>query len=367
MPDSDNQGGKPMKRLVIFCDGTWNKPDCEEDGVPTPSNVVRSAIHIAKYDGDIPQVIFYDLGVGCGNWFDRIVGGAFGDGLEENIHDAYRFLIANYSLGDEIYLFGFSRGAFTARSIGGMVRKCGILRRNASHMYIEATRFYRNEFAPGSPQATAFRRQYSIAGEADIDIRFVGVWDTVGSLGIPKDGGVAEQYKFHDTELSGCVRNAFHAVAIDEQRRPFQPALWSYKPKPGQTVQQMWFAGVHSDVGGGYASEQAALIPLQWILEKAAETGLKLDEEAQAAYPMPQNPTAPLHESRKGIYKLQSGVHRVIGRVKQPFDSTYLDEDDLTQDIHPSVLVRWDSDASYRPPGLRDYFKRKGDPRGDRP
>src|SRR5690606_17210148 len=118
-----------MKRLVICCDGTWNRADQEEDDIPCPTNVVKIAFRIAKRDGDIPQLVYYDEGVGTGNSLDRVTGGAFGRGLEENIHQAYRFLIANYEPGDEIFLFGFSRGAFTARSLGGMIRKCGILGR----------------------------------------------------------------------------------------------------------------------------------------------------------------------------------------------------------------------------------------------
>src|SRR5919112_1185335 len=119
-----------MKRLILCCDGTWNTADQQKDGEACPSNVVRLAYRIAKRDGDIPQITFYDQGVGTGNWVDRLSGGAFGNGLEDNIHDAYRFLVGNYESGDEIYLFGFSRGAFTARSIVGMIRKCGILRRD---------------------------------------------------------------------------------------------------------------------------------------------------------------------------------------------------------------------------------------------
>lgn len=110
-----------MKRLVLCSDGTWNKPDEEENGRPVPTNVVRFAYRVGKSDGDVAQIVSYDLGVGTGNFFDRITGGVMGDGLEDNIYDAYRFLIGNYELGDEIFLLGFSRGAYTARSIGKSV------------------------------------------------------------------------------------------------------------------------------------------------------------------------------------------------------------------------------------------------------
>ncbi|MDF3010573.1 MAG: hypothetical protein K0S03_1369, partial [Burkholderiales bacterium] len=222
-----------MKRLILCCDGTWNSADQERNGTPCPTNVVKLGYRVAKRDGDIPQLIYYDQGVGTGNTLDRASGGAFGDGLEENIHDAYRFLVANYEPGDELYLFGFSRGAFTVRSIGGMIRKCGILERPMQ-----------------------FRKSCSLIHEEPIPIRMIGVWDTVGSLGIPLRGLrwlTRREHQFHDTELSGSVQVACHALAIDERRAPFAPTLWDYKPKPGQQVEQVWFCGAHSDVGGGYA------------------------------------------------------------------------------------------------------------------
>jgi uncharacterized protein (DUF2235 family) len=124
-----------MKRLVLCCDGTWNRADQERDGAPCPTNVVKFAYRIAKRDADVPQIIYYDQGVGTGNLVDRLSGGALGEGLEDNIHDAYRFLVANYEPGDELYVFGFSRGAFTSRSIVGMIRKCGILGREHVRHY----------------------------------------------------------------------------------------------------------------------------------------------------------------------------------------------------------------------------------------
>ena len=140
-----------MKRLVLCCDGTWNSADQERNGVPAPTNVVKLAYRVAKRDGATLQVIYYDQGVGTGNFFDRLTGGAFGDGVEANICDAYRFLIGNYDPGDEIYLFGFSRGAYTVRSIGGMIRKCGILARPCVKHYHAAIELYRDAGTRTSP------------------------------------------------------------------------------------------------------------------------------------------------------------------------------------------------------------------------
>ena len=141
-----------MKRLILCCDGTWNKADQEDNGVPCPTNVVKLGYRVAKRDGAIPQIVYYDQGVGSGNILDRYTGGAFGEGLEDNIHDAYRFLVANYEPGDELFLFGFSRGAFTARSIGGMVRKCGVLGREFVQHYRDAIALYRSEHRPHRPR-----------------------------------------------------------------------------------------------------------------------------------------------------------------------------------------------------------------------
>jgi uncharacterized protein (DUF2235 family) len=350
-----------MKRIVLCCDGTWNKPDEEKGGRPVPTNVVRLAYRVAKSDGTVPQITYYDLGVGTGNFIDRFAGGVLGEGLEDNIYDAYRFLVGNYEREDQIFLFGFSRGAFTARSIGGMIRKCGILRRGAVDKYHEAKDLYHSNVHPDDAEAVAFRKANSVSPDEAIKIKFIGVWDTVGSLGIPKKGGVAEKLQFHDTELSGTVENGYHALAIDEHREPFLPTLWNYKPKPPQKVEQVWFCGAHSDVGGGYPEDDASKLALLWILDKAQGAGLKLDEEALKAYPIVPKPQGMLHNSKGLLYTFSKSVDRVIGCVKGT------SQPDPTQSVHESVLQRWGADTKYRPPQLREYFKRTKDPRGERP
>jgi uncharacterized protein (DUF2235 family) len=164
-----------MKRLVLCCDGTWNRADQEQSGTPCPTNVVKLAYRVAKVGATgISQIIFYDQGVGTGNAVDRLSGGAFGDGLEDNIFDAYRFLIANFEPGDEIYLVGFSRGAFTARSIAGMIRKCGILDRIHVGKYVDALALYhRSEAGPDDDEASQFRTQHSCCGLGPIPIKCV--------------------------------------------------------------------------------------------------------------------------------------------------------------------------------------------------
>src|SRR5690606_17888076 len=125
------------KRIVIFCDGTWNSADQASNGTPCPTNVVKLAVRVERQGGGIPQITSYGQGVGTGSSLDRVTGGAFGRGLDDNLYAAYRFLMLNYEQDDEIFLFGFSRGAYTARSLAGMVRKCGILCMDAADRYSE--------------------------------------------------------------------------------------------------------------------------------------------------------------------------------------------------------------------------------------
>ncbi len=268
-----------MKRLIVCFDGTWNTADNQGN----PTNVVRLARMIPPTDPKgIHQLVFYDAGVGTGNWFDRVLGGAFGNGLEKHIKNAYLFLAQNHEPDDEIYLFGFSRGAFTARSLAGFIGACrGLLRRDALSKLELAWRFYRQKPEDRSDQQFDLEIRQSVA--ADTMITCLGIWDTVGSLGIP--GGPMEgfnrlRYAFHDLTLSQRVRNAFQALAIDEHRRPFDATLWQ-RPKEtnkGQVVEQVWFPGVHANIGGGYPDTEISDLPLRWMIARAlSHTGLQVD------------------------------------------------------------------------------------------
>jgi len=371
-----------MKRLILCCDGTWNRADQEKNGIACPTNVLKAAYRVAKRDGDIPQIVFYDQGVGTGNSLDRVTGGAFGEGVLDNILDGYRFLAANYEPGDEIYCFGFSRGAFTVRSLIGMVRKCGILKRCSIRQYRAAIELYGSEDPPDAAVPTGFRREHCLVGSDPIPVRFMGVWDTVGALGIPLRGLrwlSHRKYQFHDVELSGSVHNGFHALAIDERRAPFDATRWMppQPRKPGQRIEQVWFAGVHSDIGGGYPETGLSDISLQWMLDSAVGCGLKLDDEVIAANPLAPNPLGDLRDSKGGLYRLTPGIDRSIGIAaslqEQPAPAGETDSGsgsatvDPTQALHPSVLARWDRDSSYRPRNLMEYFRRVGDPRASQP
>ena len=277
------------QRLILCFDGTWNKPD------PNPDPAARIETNVVKFyegvtEGDIgdgfTQSKWYDEGVGT-NWYDQVLGGAFGLGLDQKIQDGYRWLARHYPDPDpgdvEIYVLGFSRGAYTARSLVGMIRNVGLLKQVNLHRLQDAYTLYRDRADPvDSDNAVIFRQQYS----RNIRITFLGVWDTVGALGIPLQALQwvnSTQYAFHDTALSRIVANAFQALAIDEHRIDFQATLWTDKPDLGQTVEQRWFIGAHGDVGGGDPDHLLSDIALAWMMEKAEALGLVLDQTQQPA------------------------------------------------------------------------------------
>jgi uncharacterized protein (DUF2235 family) len=241
------------------------------------------------------------------------------------------------------------------RSIAGMIRKCGIVNRASIDQYASAVRLYRDSrIHPDDPSAQEFRRANSCCGDRPTPIRFIGVWDTVGSLGIPLRGlrGLTRRkHDFHDTELSRIVQIARHALAIDEHRAPFRPTLWLERPKPNQSVEQVWFPGVHSDVGGGYPDVALSDIALTWMIDEASAAGLVMDADAAVARPLSPNPMGRMHDSKTGLYNFTMGVDRLIGVG-------------VTQSVHPSAIARWDGDRGYRPKNLRAYFKAISDRRG---
>ena len=287
------------KRLVLCCDGTWNSPDQK-----SPTNVTKIALAIAPVDSaGREQRTFYHRGVGTNRW-ERVRGGAFGVGLSRNVQDTYRFLVQNFEPGDELFFFGFSRGAYTARSTAGFVRNCGILRREHADRVGEAYGLYRDKSSkthPRGTEATLFRRSYS----HETCIRFIGVWDTVGALGIPIGGAlinlINHRWEFHDTQLSTTVDAAYQALAIDEKRGPFRPTLWTPQdnPPPEQRVEQVWFAGVHSDVGGGYPDHQISDIPLLWMADRARRTGLDFRANAFAQLHTPSEVSAGIEDAAR--------------------------------------------------------------------
>jgi uncharacterized protein (DUF2235 family) len=314
-----------MKRIAIFCDGTWNTHDA-----PHPTNVVRmaQAVRLTAQDG-MTQHVIYQIGVGAGRGgskvakvLDKFGGGALGWGLTENIEEAYRALVFCYEPGDEVFIFGFSRGAYTARSLAGMIRSGCIPPRDAVGRISAALDRYRSrdpETKPDDPESFLFRRDfspYTATSEAEfnwrvqtkaglcvkLNLAYLGVWDTVGALGVPGFLSAAKlfnkKYQFHDTDLSRSVASARHAVAIDERRRTFPPSLWDNLDRLNKLAltrdddmgldpatvatwpyRQEWFPGDHSTVGGGVEKGGLASASFGWIAEGARAAGLDMRPE----------------------------------------------------------------------------------------
>ena len=330
------------KKIILCADGTWNSPPGLTDD-SGGTNVWKLYCGIP----DAPdQLKFYDSGVGtAGNPIDHLTGGAMGQGLFAKIQDLYSFLSHVYDPGDSIYLFGFSRGAFTARSVGGMIAGFGVPTINLSNSTTPEVFAAYRETDPDKRKASKadLKQRY---GLQDVSIAMVGVWDTVGALGIP--GGLFsflndKQYGFLDTTLSDCVQRAYHAVSIDERRSAFQPTLWtnkdgSYRDNDAR-CEQVWFTGVHCDVGGSYKDCQLADITLGWMMQKAKECGVTFTADATAKYLLPPDVDAngPTHDEwniKWGPYK-----HRKVPDGAHLSNSVYLRAATAASAYRPSNLT----------------------------
>ena len=293
-----------MKNIVICCDGTGN--EYSENN----TNVIET---YAIAEKSVEQVVFYDPGVGTGGWeymegkkpgedsLKSMSDKATGEGLQNNVNDAYWFLMGTYEEGDKIFLFGFSRGAFTVRSLAGMLYKVGLLPPDNDNLIPYAAKLYNIE---GNLEiAHGFRDTFC----RRCPVHFIGVWDTVSSVAM--NAGK----KWHSGALNPEVTYGYHALAIDEKRKDFTPSLWlddQANLAPGQVIEQVWFAGVHSNVGGWYDERGLSNISLHWILNHAKRKDLKINEgelKKRVA-----NPHDKLHDSRTGIWRIRGKYIRPI-------------------------------------------------------
>lgn len=339
-----------MKRIVVCADGTWNRPEKDLDQ-DRPTNVLKLARAIKPVgQQQTAQQVFYDWGIG--SYYDPIVGGVTGKGINKNIMDDYRYIVQNYSPGDEVFLFGFSRGAYTVRSLCGLINNCGILKRPDARLIQAAFDHYKKPgkaYHPDGQKSLQFRSRHSHASRK---IKFVGVWETVGALGIPFSflGLLDKHDEFYDTKIGPNVAIARHALAIDEQRSDFEPTLW--KPQAGTDLQQVWFPGVHGSVGGGLAPDLdgglLSDIALAWMTKEAKLAGLAT--ESHLNQNLNPKPSAKLHQSRKHIYRSRPRYERPI------------DHNNTAVLAHESVKQRWDSVAKYRPRNLVKFLEANGWP-----
>lgn len=338
-----------MKRLIVCCDGTWQKLTD-----PYPTNVVKIAQAIKPVASDgTPQLLYYDEGIGSEeDAAEGFLGGAFGKGIDQNIQDAYRFLCLNYVDGDEIYLFGFSRGAYTVRSLAGLMYNSGLLKRENIRQAPEAYQLYCNRgIPPSDEEAKDFRKENSLGSR--VEITLLGCWETVGSLGIPDLsylGPLTQQlnnkYRFHDTQLNRKIKNALHAVAIDEERKVFNVTPMRKNPDaPDQVLRQVWFAGDHGCVGGGVQKKsKLADGTLKWMIESCGSLGLGLEFDISKINPPLDFDFTCDFQSKSIIEKATKLAGTILREIGDEID-----------ELHESVKERWKQRSDYRPPNLKKY------------
>ena len=361
------------RKLVVCCDGTWNLPN--QKGKPT--NVVKMLRAVRPVDDHgTSQIIHYHPGVGTGNRVDRWAGGMLGVGLTDNVQSAYGFLVDNFSPGDDIYLFGFSRGAYTVRSLAGFIDLVGLLEKIDMSLFVEVFDVYREHslnptnktpdelaaaFLPYVSSHTHERLREVLQRSRKTDIFFVGVWDTVGTLGIPF-GPLRwigrRNYDFHSTELTENVRFAYHALAIDERRKSYPPSIWL---RPAQTdgaptaqiqiLEQVWFAGSHSNLGGGYVDAALSDVAFLWMAAMAAAARRTATDQ-----PLALDENYLTKEIQKTMGQLIDSRKPWRWRMRRPISRSVLDPKrapegmESCEKIHHSVLLRYEcKDKRFEP------------------
>ena len=374
------------KRIVICLDGTWQNPyqvKQRDDGsrVLKPSNVLKLARAVLPADpsDNRPQITYYDVGIGglvqypgrpnsMLSFADRVLGGGWGAGFESNVEEAFRFLTHNHREGDQIFVFGFSRGAAQARALthfldwlGGVPAKSDAYFGPLFFLHYVMTR------GTGRPEevATSDGRRPD-QPMVPVAIEFLGVWDTDMALGsrfhaTSKTSTAGRVFYVSDTPAA-CVRCARQALAVDEERYDFRPEVW-LGASAHQSLEQRWFAGSHSNVGGGYVKDGLANIPFRWLMNEAAASGLAIDREFVKPYkPYPQ---AQLYRSTGLVYKtlefvrLRSGKgrRRLVGypeAAAATIDRSVIHRIRSKPDEHPQL-------DRYRPKNVVEFLATRDD------
>ncbi|MGD2093322.1 MAG: DUF2235 domain-containing protein [Candidatus Aminicenantes bacterium] len=321
------------KNIVVCCDGTGNEYNSNN------TNVVK-LYHIIKKDPQ-SQIAYYDPGVGTfssaaaftktAKFITKLWGLAFAYGITNNIEDAYEYLMDKFEEGDKVFLFGFSRGAFTVRALAGMLKKCGLLQKGSNNLIPYASKMYR---FGDSEVAEGFKQTFS----RECNPHFIGVWDTVKSVGLIR------RRKFPNAELNKDVKFGRHAISIDEVRSKYRPNLWDEPACKGQSIKQVWFAGVHSDVGGSYPEHGLSDIALEWIIDEAEKCGLEIDEKRYNEEKRCKK-IAPNHKDK--LHNPLFPFWWILGWWKRKVSKEAL--------IHPSVFDRIRDVKNYKPKNLSSH------------
>ena len=369
---NSGESGQQQKRLVVFLDGTWNS-------VHSNTNVWRMRALCAPVGADgKPQVAYYSIGV------NGVLGGVFGKGVDENTKLAYEWLIQNYNQGDEIFIFGFSRGAHTARSLSGLIAIDGLLKPGSPIGVDELFEGYKagqlnvwklqEMAAAGRTQKFTLQDRWIVKYSRPVKVKFVGVWDTVGSVGW-KTGNISgfsrSQFSYQHTGLRIHILNAYHALAVDEHRADFAPTLYDKRMSKStadvvaaqrslSSVEQRWFVGAHANVGGGYPTDLLAQPPLRWMMDKARGHGLTFRSDVDLDGDLFKATIADSYgDFGFGIYPwISKPYYRTIGRNPERRGlETY---ENVNETIDASVFERWRLDPEYRPKNLVEWARRKG-------
>ena len=375
-----------MKRFVICLDGTWNNASKEKertDGskVFRPTNVLKMARATEKFDENgVLQITYYDAGVGAMNrapnfrtkivrFMDNKLGGGWGAGFEVNIEEAYTFLANNYDVGDEIFIFGFSRGASQARSLCTLIEWAGGFPAKNDVYYVPRifTAFLETQGqGDASSMISGINKRRSERNDPPLEpflvpnIAFLGVWDTVLALGSriqAKEGSSKKTYRFHTPPIpASMVKTVRHGLAIDERRHDFQPEIFSGSGTC-KDFEQRWFVGVHSNVGGGLMNDSLANCSLRWMCEQASASGLTLNADYLKFF---RGYGAGKASEKTNFYKFGDalmrpvrGFHGIRQLAETPdstLDKSVLDRLKADPDKHKHL------DEPYRPENLLAYL-----------
>lgn len=350
------------KNIIICCDGTGNQFGRDN------SNVVKLYTVIEKVPGS--QVAYYDPGVGTNQapgiglsfkaTLRKILGLATGYGLYQNVYEAYSYLMENFEEGDAVFLFGFSRGAYTVRVLSGFIFMLGLLEKGCQNLIPYAFEIYAKT-KPDFKTAGRFKSRFS----RECPIAFMGIWDTVSSIGY---FGNWKSYPY--TRNNKNVATIRHALAIDERRAFYTQNKLGSEQSSDQSIREVWFAGVHSDIGGSYPEMESGLskITLQWMLNEAVAEGLKVNKKKYCNYVLKNSnevvgpdPAGMLHQSLTGAWYVGEIMPRTaydyqmesrkwyfpLGRYRTIPEDTF---------IHESVLQRMNS-LDYQPPNLPKKYQ----------
>jgi len=314
------------KNIVVFSDGT-----CQEGGKGNNTNVYK--LFNMVEDRTRKQIAFYDRGVGT-DW-RKITGSLSGSGISKNIKDCYRFIFENFEAEDKIYLFGFSRGATTVRSLSGFIHLFGILPESRPELINKAYRIYkiRNKKMRERKAKEFISKHHTMWTK----IQMIGVWDTVAALGTPikllnylLNLIPFFKYKFHDLNVCQSVISGYHALAIDEKRKVFGPVIWENKKTSYQKIEQVWFSGSHTDIGGGYKEHELSNISLNWMIANGLTEGLRIYLKNQVQKTIKPDPDGIIHDSSKTL----------LGRLSPKEIRSWNKERSGELKIHESALQR---------------------------